>query len=170
MSEIEIEEVPKFYRRSVFTNSLIERLEKANIGDVITDEELTKICKKDTRPNKNGYGNLKSALRYLLNNKKMVFERIREADAIKRLNDSEVVESASTDLGNLHKRTKTVRKKAGSVDRTKLEKEEHAKLIVVTAQLGFLELITKKQTQKKLAVKNLPEHFKPDLNKIKWEW
>lgn len=169
MENNKILEVPKFSKMSVFTASLIDYLIKAEIGDVITDDEMTEVCGKDTRPNKSGYGNLKSALNYLLNNEGMVFERIRGSDAIKCLDSKETVISAEGDLKGMHKRAKKVRKKTMTVDQTQLSSEDIKRLSAVSAQVGFLELISKRDTFKKLVVKELPKHFKPDISKIVWE-
>jgi hypothetical protein len=164
-----IKEVTKFFRRSVFTNSLIEKLQVAEIGDIITDEELTKICGKDTRPNQSGYGNLKSAIDYVLRNNGKVFERIRDANAIKCLQDKEKIVSIDNDLGLVNKRAKKLVRKTKTIDRSVLEPLDRTKVITISTQAEFLEYITKSKTQKKIEVKQIPEHFKPDLSKIKWE-
>ena len=48
---------------SPVTSKLIDLLKKGQIGDILTDEEMTSHCGKDTRPNYKGYGNLQTAIK-----------------------------------------------------------------------------------------------------------
>lgn len=167
--ETKVEEVIKFARMSVFTAQMIDRLSKMQVGDVATDKELTKIIGRDTSPGGAGYGNLKSAINYLLTNNRVVIERVREASAVKRLEDVEIVNMVGSDLKSINKKAKKVLKKADVVDRNSLDQENKQRLITSIAQAGFLQLLTKSTTVKQLNQKALNEYYKPDISKIKWD-
>lgn len=59
------------------TGILIERLSTGNPGDIVTDEELSRMIGRDTRPDGDGYTYLLSAIRYVCRNHGVVWSRRR---------------------------------------------------------------------------------------------
>ncbi len=147
-------EVKHFTGLSVFTAQIIEYLQKKQIGDVITDEELEKVCGKNTSPNREGYGYLATALKYLEKQGK-VFGRIREASAIKMLNSSEVVEVGGAMLKRTAKIAKRGIQKLETVNINSLSQEEKRRFCSYSAQMGALKLFSSKGTTKLLEVREV---------------
>ena len=163
---METTEVKKIQGMSYASIALVQLLENGKPGDVLTDEQLKDACGYDCRPGKRGYSNLKTATIYILNNKNMVWARIRQADAIKCLNDSEIAEYGKWDLTMTHKRIKRTIKRTRNVDLTKLCEADRKSFIVTSAQIATMALVGNNSTTKKLEQRNISEHFRPSLPQI----
>lgn len=148
--------------RSPETAALIARLETGKPGDILTDEELTKIANgRDTMPGGEGYGYLTSAIRHLAACPAPVYwERIRGAYAIRRITDSEKVKSSDADRKSVSRRAKKAARRLAFTNRENLTQEEAAKANALHAQLGTIAAFAHGDTTKKLearAVQSAPD-------------
>lgn len=85
---------------SLDTQMLYERLEKAQIGDLINYEELSAIIGSDVQIK--GRGSLQSARKMAMRDKGMVFESVRDI-GIKRLADAEIVRSGQAYISRIRR-------------------------------------------------------------------
>lgn len=85
---------------SLDTQMLYERLEKAQIGDLIKYEELSAIIGSDVQIK--GRGSLQSARKMAMRDKSMVFESVRDI-GIKRLADAEIVRSGQAYISRIRR-------------------------------------------------------------------
>ena len=79
------------------TMDLIEALKGGQVGDELTDKELTRICGVSCRPGEKGYGYLETAKRRVRFDHGIVWERIRGANLIRCLNASEIIGTTEVD-------------------------------------------------------------------------
>ena len=148
---------------TVYTARLIEKLKKGKVGDVIPDEESTDICGRDTS-SPPGYGNLASAIRNVLNNYGIVWQRVRGAGCIKCINSQEIAETVGRNLKSISRRSKKTIKLASFANPEKVELADRSSLLANIAQLGTIELVSRKETTKKLAIRGVKQEI--TLNKL----
>lgn len=104
--------------RCLATLRLIDVLKEGKVDTTFSDEELTVTCARDTRPTNpetgrpgNGYGYLSSAIRHVLAEYGLVYQRVHKAGCIKCIGAEEVLGIADAARKSTHKREKrTVRK------------------------------------------------------------
>jgi hypothetical protein len=136
---------------SVTTAKLIERLtQPSKIGDLLTDEELMAFCGKDTRPDGNGYRNLASAIKYVRKHDGIVWERVRDAEAIKRLVPDEIISTAEAASSRIRRTATAAAEKVKTVPLDSVAPEERPKFTALLAQHAALASFAKTDTRKKL--------------------
>ena len=77
------------------TALLYERLKEGVPGSVITDQELSHLINKDTRPNHPGYSYLTTAINRCRRSG-IIWQRIRGESQIKCLNADEIIEASDS--------------------------------------------------------------------------
>ena len=153
-TEKDVKSVKAIPQLGIEARKLIQVLEKGKPGDVFTDEEMTAICGRDTRPNHNGYGYLQTALRYCRKNG-ILWERQRKEFCVKCLNSTEAIDSMDNDIKGIGRRARHTKYKTLAIDYDTLSTEQKSAALVKTAQLGGLELMASKSTQKKMLADNI---------------
>jgi hypothetical protein len=139
---------------SVVTAKLIEVLQRpSKIGDVISDEDLTDACGRDTRTGQKGYNNLCRAINFVLNHNGLVWKRLRDADAIKRLSAPEiedVAKRATTSIGRAARKNVT---KLQCVPLDDVPETDRTRFTSLIAQHGAIAAFSKPDIRKKLEVR-----------------
>lgn len=133
---------------------LIEFLRAAE-GDTLTDEDMTAHCGKDTRPDGNGNGSLSTAVRYVLRNDGIHWQRIRGARAIKRCTPSETVSTAQAAQKHIHRSSKRAVMKLNTVSLPFLAENERTPFLTLAAQLGTLAMMSSRNAAKQLEARNI---------------
>lgn len=146
------------------TTKLIAKLKEGQVGDVLSDEQLTTLCGKDTSVMGDGYCYLGSAMRHVLNNFRVVWERIKGAGVIKCLSWSEVETSADGDRKSIHRRSRRAVTKLKTVDLSDVPEDGRPNFLTKAAQLGTLAAMSSTGMQKKLEARNVAEPL--DLKKM----
>lgn len=142
---------------SVTTGKLIELLQKpSEIGDTISDEQLTAACGKDTRPGGNGYGHLHTAINYVLKHNQLVWQRVRGAEAIQRLDPDGIADAAKRSSSMICRAAKKSVAKLQCVELEKVEESDRPKFVSLLAQHGALAAFAKSDTRKKLEARDCP--------------
>ncbi|HOY61643.1 MAG TPA: hypothetical protein PLK80_03280 [bacterium] len=132
------------------TRALIDALKEGGVGAVYTDEELKKICGKDTAPGGEGYGNLQSAINYVMQNYDLVWERERGQKRIRMISSREKINTMTRGLCGIRRRTRKNIRVASTIDRGALTPEESRKAEATAAALGVINMFTKPKTVKKI--------------------
>jgi AraC-like DNA-binding protein len=141
----------------VCTAQLIDCLKDGQVGDVLTDEDLTRICGKSTKVDGDGYGYLNSAIRYVLKQHGIVWKRDRGANAIKCLNADEIIQSSEQDRKHIHRVGKRTVRRLGTVDIERLPVSTRKAHTLQLAQMATVVGMSSKNTQKKLEVREKVE-------------
>ena len=148
----------------VSTAKLIDALKIGKEGDVLTDEELTTLCGRNTAVGQDGYDNLASAIRHTLNNYQLTWRRVRSSGCVKCLGPSEKLALMEQKRHHINRQAKTVIKVAKTVQVGDLPADERASFLIQTAQLQAVYLFAKTTTTKKLlAAGNIHE---PDPQRL----
>jgi hypothetical protein len=149
MSKPEVYRKPrKPFKRSAETKWLIERLLKAECGEVVTYDELSQIAEEDVQ--KQNRHILSSALRILRNEYKIAFG-CEQGIGVKRLDSVGVI-------GELHNHTRQIRNKAkrgikfsGCIqDLQELPQEKRCECLAKQSYLSMVAKTAKDNNQKKL--------------------
>lgn len=120
---------------SIESIELIKRLEKAQIGETITYDELSKVAMADVKEEKRGA--LMTAQKHVLNEKQFVFETIRNV-GIKRINDSEIVAHAEGPIQRIQRISRRALRRLSCVDFEKLSNREKVLHNTKMSALGML--------------------------------
>lgn len=160
----EVKSVPRHGNLGVEACLLVEALKDGKPGEVKTDEELTKICGRDTRPQKPGYASLGSAIRYLIKHHGIRWRRIPKANAIHVCNASELESESGSDLDSIRRKTRRTKEKIAIIKRDELNDEQKQRLFAREAQIGVIELASDRGTTKKLEVRS--NHAVPNLEGV----
>jgi hypothetical protein len=136
------------HEKSADTKILESVLAEATVGDLVTYETLSKAIGRDVRVF--ALPSLRSARHGLLKAKNMVFGC--EANVgYRRLNDSQIVDSAESDRMKMKRAANRSIKKLGVVDFDKLPPEKKKQHTVASAQMGAIALFSGKNATKKIA-------------------
>jgi hypothetical protein len=136
------------HEKSADTKILESVLAEATVGDLVTYETLSKAIGRDVRVF--ALPSLRSARHGLLKAKNMVFGC--EANVgYRRLNDSQIVDSAESDRMKMKRAANRSIKKLGVVDFEKLPPEKKKQHTVASAQMGAIALFSGKNATKKIA-------------------
>lgn len=138
--------------RSLQTSKMIEAMKTGKAGDLITEEQLTKICEIPWNE-----GHLASARRYCLRNHGIIWARVRGAQAIKCLSSSETLTVGESDLKRVHRASKRAVRKLATVKPNELKNGEHTKLNSLMAQHGTLAAFSSSQASKALETRKASE-------------
>lgn len=143
---------------------LVEKLKDGKPGDIVSDEELTKLCGKPTEPHGIGYPALMSAIRYTVNTFGVRWKRIRGEKAISVLKPSERVEEEYKSLGSIRRATRRTLRMASTVDTKELDEAQKTRHFAVMAQYGAIELMAKPQTTQ--AIESKQTYSVPNLTHV----
>jgi hypothetical protein len=136
------------HEKSADTKILESVLAEATVGDLVTYETLSKAIGRDVRAF--ALPSLRSARHGLLKSKNMVFGC--EANVgYRRLNDSQIVDSAELDRIKMKRAANRSIKKLGVVDFDNLPPEKKKQHTVASAQMGAIALFSGKNATKKIA-------------------
>ena len=154
-----METTPAIGRMTLYSARLVEYI-KASTAEVLTDEELTKACGKDTRVGCDGYPYLATALNHLRNNG-IVWGRIPRANCIKRLTTTEKHEKADGTRRHVHKQSKRALQIVQTIDVSTLTDAERKVQLVNEAQLGVLCHMSNGSMRRKLEARNVATEIDP---------
>lgn len=136
---------------SITTAKLIERLQEGDVGDTVTDDELTEYCGRDTRPNGDGYSNLLSAIRYVTHHHDIVWDRQVGEGYLKALNSSERLSLTERRRKHIHGTSRRAGLELPSPTADDLTDEERSAVLVKDAQLKFLIVGSSTKLQRRLS-------------------
>jgi len=126
---------------SIETKQLLERLMKAEVGELITYKEMTEIVGRDIQ--KNGSGIMYSARRKALNDCQIVFITIANK-GIKRASDEEIANSGASVIHKIRRASHKGKKILHAVnDFSALTNESKIHHNATASFLGAIELMTK---------------------------
>ena len=142
---------------------LIERMKAGKPGDVLTDEQLLALSGANCRPGATGYRSLQTAIRHVLREFGIVWERERGAACIRCLDPLERLSSARRTRRHIARVSKKAIRVA-SIDTAALPECERSDAHALQAQLGTLALFSATDVQKKLAARDIAQP--PELGKL----
>src|SRR5690349_12060809 len=133
------------------TQVIVKRLAAAKAGETVTYDELQKLIGQDVRPGAEAYVRLLKARDVLEKDpdKRIVFAAVNK-EGIKRLNDSEIVESGSSFVGLVRRTARRGLRRLTCVNYDKLTNGERVKHNAAASHLGVLHEITKPSAVKKI--------------------
>jgi len=152
------------------TRSLIMRLRGGKPGDVLTDAQLTEACGMDTSVNGPAYGYLQSAIRWCLNNHRIVWERQRGMSSLKCVEHAERMSVSDGLVRRSHRMIHRGKKVLASVEMDALDDTQKRELLVRQAHIGTLDMFTRKNAVTRLVESGattpvnfglMLEHMKP---------
>lgn len=145
-----------------FTLRLRDLLSKGKEGDVLTDEQMTRVCGANTAVGEKGYGYLRSAVHWVFRNKRLYWRREYGAGCLRCLGDREKVEE-------LRRQNRHVRKSAGhanrlsrSINLENLPPEERDRVHTEQIQTHTVDLMTKEAVVKKIEARKIIALPRPD--------
>ena len=142
------------------TMKLIDRLKDGEPGDTFTDEELTKVGGRETKVGGNGYNNLMSALRYCVRHG-VRWDRVREENRIRCLDDEERLVASHRDTHITHRRANRDLQKLRTVNPENLPEAKRPDFNALVAQQGTIAAFSSGKTTKRMMAKNVGESFDP---------
>ena len=157
--------------RAVPTQKLIERLQHGVPGDILTDEELTEIAGYDTRPSSQGrpgkgYSYLTSAIRYVLNNHAVVWDRVRGGNYIRCVDDPDKLPLAASGLNRVRKAARKSARVLGTINIENLTAEQVQERNANLAITGAICQFADRKTMKALSVRNVQSTPKIDTQSV----
>ena len=127
---------------------LYQRLSTANIGDIITYEELSKIVSADVRTKARSY--LNTARKIVQREDSKVFGTIRNI-GIKCLSSPEIINNVAYSVGHIHRTTSKAIKKIGCIsDLDAMPNNEKIRLNAYASAIGAISIMTQGRSIKKL--------------------
>ena len=121
---------------SIVTSRLINRLKDGKIGDMITDEELSKVAGVEITSTSKNAANLRSAIRNVQREYRLVWKRQFRAGYIKCCDALEVTNHCGKSIEQVARKSRYTVKTLLCADATKLEPRErdrHTNYIVVAS-------------------------------------
>ena len=138
------------FQKSADTRIIENVLSELKIGELATYEQLSKAIGRDVR--KYAIGALQSARKSLLNTKQIVFG-VDDNVGVRRLDDSQIVQSTGLDRLKMQRHANRTIKKLSCVNYEGLSEPDKKRHIVASAQMGALALFSGKNAEKKIASK-----------------
>lgn len=133
---------------SIDTRLLANHLSKANPGDVLTYDDLSKVIGRDVR-GKQGYQRLQSARRVVRRENDMIFATIAKV-GLRCCDDAGKVRIANGYIDRVHSAAKKGINVVSAINYDKLENNDRIALNATASHLGVLHQITTAKAQKKL--------------------
>jgi len=147
--------------RAVPTQKLIDRLKDGKPGEILTDEALTEIAGGyDTRASVGGrqgkgYPYLTSAIRYVLRNYAVVWDRVHGGNYIRCVEDPDKLSLANTGLNRVRKAARKSARVLGTINIENLTVEQVQERNASLAITGAICQFTDRNTLKALSVRNV---------------
>ena len=153
---------------SLHTVKLIEALRAGNVGDILTDEELARICGRDTKVGGEGYPNLQTAVKRCTKEHAVNWERVPGAACIKCINAKEARDRSQRTRRHIGRAAKRSVAELQAYSETAMENTERSEHLVALAQAGTLAVVADNRTTKKLEARNIANPL--DLTKLLEVW
>jgi len=149
-------------RMSACTMRLIDVLKKGEPGDLLTDEQLSGACGRQTAVGGDGYNNLQTAIRYCKREHGLNWARQVGAGAVKCLNGKEGVVAGRYELGVVRRRSKrAVQTLQNATTLDDLDDQERSRCNALMSQHATLAIMAQSETTKKLAARNAANPVDP---------
>lgn len=133
------------------TAILIERLKSGKPGDVVTDDELSKLAGAQTGSGKPAYANLLSAIRHCTRNHNIVWQRQAGGGYIKCLQPDEVCTRVGSDMRIIGRRARGAARIAETITPDQLTNGKRAEFSAMCAQHLMLAELSSARATKALA-------------------
>ena len=146
-----------------YTWRLIELL-RGTDKEELTDAELTAACGRGTAVGQDGYGNLRTAMNYILRNDGKHWKRLAGAGCIRLLSGDQTADDCITDRNHIRR---TARKAVTKTQTIRLEDIPEARrpyVLSLGAQMGFLAQMSRTETTKRLEAAKVQKPL--ELNKL----
>ena len=130
-------------------------------GDTITDEKMSAHCGKDTRVTGSGYSSLQTAIRRVLRDKGLRWKRVSGAGCIKCLEGKEKMTEIRNRNKHIRRTAREVACVAGTITSNDIDKDSLKELLAFRASMGTIYLLSKNDTVKKLAARDIEEVMDP---------
>ncbi len=137
------------FEKSADTKALEEVLNKAQVGETISYEKLSKAIGRDVRTH--AFAALRTA-RHGLIKSGFVFD-VEKNVGLTRLDSKGIVQSTEADRKSIHKKTKRTLTKLSVAKYEELDDESKKKHIAMSAQMGALAMFSGKSASKKIESK-----------------
>ena len=138
------------FEKSADTKIIESVLAEANVGDLITYEQLSKAIGRDVRVH--ALASLSSARRSLLASNKYVFG-VERGVGLRRLDDTQIVDASEYDRKKMKRQANRSLRKLSVVDFDNLPEQKKRQHIVASAQFGAIEMFATKNATKKIESK-----------------
>jgi hypothetical protein len=138
------------FQKSADTRIIENVLSELKIGEIATYDTLSKAIGRDVR--KFAQGAIATARKSLLNTKQFVFG-VETNIGLRRLDDSQIVESTESDRVKMQRHANRTIKKLTCVNFEGLSEQDKKRHIVASAQMGAMALFSGKNAEKKIATK-----------------
>lgn len=161
-SDVAATAVPQGMRLS--TAKLIEALKGGRAGDVLTDEQLSQHCGRPTAVGGSGYGNLQSAIRHVLTNYGICWQRVVGSGCIKCIDSGEKAQRLGRKLKHIHRTARREMKVAQTIDMHAIANDEKPEVLATIAALGVMHQFAGKRSIKALAARKATSA--PDLQRM----
>lgn len=138
------------FEKSSDTKILESVLVEAKVGDLITYDELSKAIGRNVRVF--AMPSLRSARRGVFSSKQFVFG-VETGVGLRRLNDSQIVDTTESDRARMRRAANRSIKKLGVVNFAELDEQHKRKHIVSSAQMGAISMFASKSATKKIDAK-----------------
>lgn len=138
------------FEKSNDTRIIESVLVEAKVGQIVTYEELSKAIGRDVRIH--ARPSLQSARRAVLNAHGIVFSA-ETNEGLRRLDDSQIVDASEEDRAKMRRAAGRAIKKLSVVDFGQLPEDKKRKHIVMSAQIGAIEMFAAKSATKKIESK-----------------
>jgi len=158
MSEEQVQEFKVQPNYSVESSLLIAKLNKGEIGDILTDEELTEIARIPCNVGGKGYGYLQTAIRYCERQppgERRVWKRVKGNNMIKCLDSDEIINHATGGMRGIHRRGKRIARQVTAIDLPTLENGKKSEALALISQAATLASFAHGRTTKMLRDKNV---------------
>lgn len=150
------------------TALLVDYLKAGQPGDTLTDAQLEQICGVGTAPGQPGYNFLRSAIKAVLREHGLVWERRNRGHCIECKTPTGVIASARADVDRLHRASKRPIRKLETLNGQQLSDEDRAALITTSAQAKGTAVMTSVKFRKKLDDRRLAHD--PEVHRLLEAW
>lgn len=147
-SETETETKRTTFIPSVDAQALAKRLEQANIGDVVTYDELSSIIHHNVQHTHRHI--LYSALKILQREQRKVFGCVQKI-GVRRLDDAEIAVTWKHDVKSISRRTSRATRRVSCAEVDKLDAQGKRELCTGLSVMGFIRQFTKRDSVKTIA-------------------
>ncbi len=130
---------------------LIALLSDGQPGDILTDDEMTRVCGKNTRVHGNGYSYLQTAIRYVRRNKELSWFRIRKANQIKCGEAIELLDRSDSDIRSIRRKSKKTMQNVSIARSGDLDNDGIKRANILAAQAGALAMVGSIKTRNGLS-------------------
>lgn len=152
-------EKPGRFQVGIDTLQVLRLLEAANVGEIVTYAKLREALGYDPRSKR---GPITTALRKVLQESNKVFASVTNV-GYRRLSDTEVVQSAPSDVESIHKRTRRAQRKLIAVEFDSLARTEQVRHNTMASVLGALAQATKPKTVARIEAKVSSDNKRIDI-------